>query len=149
MSGVASFHGRGLWGYAACMKQVSAAVTLMLALVVGCSAELKSDLTIDGAGWKPSGCDNGVQLGYRGVALSGPGGRSLRIAATMTDQAQVVLITNGAEAQVIESGSCGQMRMADQNSTINGVKNVEGKATLDCSASGVTIKGTITFGNCH
>jgi hypothetical protein len=46
-------------------------------------------------------------------------------------------------------GACGSLEIEDQNSTVNDVKNVEGKATLDCAADGVAVKGSVTFENCH
>jgi len=29
------------------------------------------------------------------------------------------------------------------------MKNVEGKATLDCTSGDLVIKGSLTFSNCH
>ena len=37
----------------------------------------------------------------------------------------------------------------DQNSTINDVKNVEGRVELNCTADGAVIKGSVSFAKYH
>jgi hypothetical protein len=69
----------------------------------------------------------------------------LRIAATQTGEANVVVMPAGAQVGK-EVGRCGSFEVTDQHSTINHVKNVEGKATLDC-ADGMAVKGHVTFSN--
>ena len=39
--------------------------------------------------------------------------------------------------------------LANQNSKVNNVKNIEGKATLSCTAKEGALTGEITFANCH
>lgn len=117
-----------------------------------CSNEVSSSLEVNGKAWKPSACRNGSIYGFRGVELSGDG-MSIRIAATITGEAQVV-VTGGAEkgttgAVGVDLGKCGTFQIADQNSTINDVKNVEGKAVLDCKNAETTIRGSVSFANCH
>ncbi|MEZ4366526.1 MAG: hypothetical protein R2939_09600 [Kofleriaceae bacterium] len=125
---------------------------LVPALAVACSNEVGGDLTVNGAPFAPTGCRNGVVHGFRGVALSGKDGSNLRIAASMTGEAIVAILPGGARAEAqagLELGKCGLLTIGDQSSTINDVRNVEGKADLDCSAKGYTLKGTVTFANCH
>ncbi len=129
----------------------------IVALAVGmaataCSNEVNSSLEVNGKAWKPSDCRSGAIYGFRGVELSGDG-MSIRIAATITGEAQVV-VTGGAEkgangAIGTDLGKCGTFSIADQSSTINDVKNVEGKAVLDCKNDEMTIHGSVAFSNCH
>lgn len=127
------------------MKHSVLWVVLALA-TAACSNEIKSDLTVNGKPLKVSGCRNGSVYGFRGVELSGDAA-TLRIASTMTGEAEVVVMGGGVTGT--ELGKCGKFVISDQSSTINDVKNVEGKAELDCSSGGFTIKGSVTFANCH
>ncbi|MCP4443769.1 MAG: hypothetical protein GY811_00290 [Myxococcales bacterium] len=53
------------------------------------------------------------------------------------------------ESTSVELGSCGTFEVETQSSTINNVKNVEGKGEADCSAGGHTVRGSFFFSNCH
>lgn len=126
-------------------------VVWLCGLLVACSNELGGDLTINGVAFAPSSCRNGVVHGFRGVAVRGAAGE-LRIAPSMTGEAQVALFPAGARAEAqaaVDLGKCGLFSISDQSSTINDVRNVEGKASLDCTAAGFTLRGTLTFSNCH
>ena len=46
-------------------------------------------------------------------------------------------------------GECGSFKLEHQNSTVNDVKNVAGSAELDCKADGHSVKGKVSFENCH
>ncbi|MCA9677448.1 MAG: hypothetical protein H6709_21440 [Kofleriaceae bacterium] len=120
----------------------------VLAPLAACSAKLGGELTINGEKVGMSSCRNGVVYGYRGVELTAKNGVRVRIAASQTGEANVVMMAKGA-ATGTELGRCGSFTVSDQNSTINNVKNVEGKAELDCSADGVSLKGSVSFENCH
>lgn len=113
-----------------------------------CSNKLGGDLKINGEAFAPSGCRSGAVYGFGGVEVTGAGGRRLRVLQTPTGEAQVVMFASGATVGT-DLGVCGQISVTDQNSTINDVKNVKGKATLKCAADGVTIEGSLTFENCH
>jgi len=124
---------------------------LLVAAVIagfGCTNKLGGDLRVDGDKVSLSSCRNGVVYGYTGVELTTKSGVRIRIAASLTGEAEVVVVGAGATVGT-ELGRCGSLTVSDQNSTINDVKNVEGKATLDCSADGATIQGTVSFENCH
>jgi len=123
----------------------------ILIALAACSNELGGDLSLDGTPFSPSSCRSGAVYGFRGVTLRGAGGE-LRIASTMTGEARVALFPAGAKAEAqaaLDLGACGLFTISDQSSTINDVKNVEGKAQLECTAHGHTVKGTVTFSNCH
>jgi hypothetical protein len=119
-----------------------------VALLVGCTNKLGGELSVDGEKLEIDSCRSGSIYGYRGVEMSAKSGIRVRVAGTATGAAHVVVMPKGA-AVGKDLGACGSLEIADQNSTVNDVKNVEGKATLDCAADGVAVKGSITFENCH
>lgn len=114
-----------------------------------CSNKLGGDLQRNGEPFGASSCRSGAVYGYSGVEISGKEGWKLRLIQTPSGAGQVILFGPGA-ATGTELGACAStLSVNQQNSTINDVKNVEGKATLDCAADGLTLKGTVTFENCH
>ena len=121
---------------------------LVVLVVAACSNKLGGDLTINGEKATLSSCRSGAVYGFRGVELSIKGGTKLRVAATPANEAQVFVMLAG-QIKGLDIGICGTIQVSDQNSTINDVKNVEGKVVLDCTADGLTLKGTVTFSNCH
>lgn len=123
-------------------------ISVVALLWIGCSAELSSDLDLNGAKLKLTACRNGSVYGFRGVELAADNGTRLRIATTVTGEAEVVVMPAGSDKGT-RLGSCGTFQIADQNSEINSVKNVEGRASFDCKGDGVALKGTASFGNCH
>ena len=116
--------------------------------LAACTNELGGDLSVNGTPFEAASCRNGAVRGYRGVELTGKSGARIAIAATQTGAAHVAHFAKDADRGV-EIGDCGTFQVEDQNSTVNDVKNVEGKATLDCTSGDLVIKGSVTFANCH
>lgn len=121
---------------------------LLLLGAAACTNELGGDLSVNGTPFEAASCRNGAVRGYRGVEVTGKSGDRIAIAATQTGAAHVAFLPKGADRGV-EIGDCGTFQIEDQNSTVNDVKNVEGKATLDCTSGDRVIKGSVTFSNCH
>ena len=122
--------------------------SLLLLLLPACSNELKGDVTVDDQGFELSSCRSGEVYGFVGVELVSKQGAKLRFAQTPTGEAFAFYIPVG-ESTGVEIGKCGAFQVSQQSSTINDVKNVEGKGQLDCSAAGHTLKGSFSFSNCH
>lgn len=112
-----------------------------------CSNKLGGDLKVNGKPFAAESCRNGAAFSFSGIEASGKAGR-LRVLQLPTGEAQVVLFAPGQQVGA-DLGKCGTIQISDQNSTINNIKNVEGKATLKCAADGVSVEGTLTFENCH
>lgn len=122
--------------------------SLLLVVVTACSAKLSSTATLDGQPFTPTECRNGSPLGFVGVELSDAQNRKVRLVAQPDGQAQAyVFAANAATGALI--GKCGPLVLENQNSTVNKVKNIEGRATLSCTAKGGALAGEITFANCH
>jgi hypothetical protein len=122
-------------------------IVCVLVASAGCSNKISGDLELNGKRLVIDSCRNGKIYNFRGVELVGQDGTRLRIAATQTGEGDVAVLPPGGTGKQV--GPCGRFEISDQNSEINDVKNVEGSATLDCKLGDVTIKGTVTFGNCH
>jgi len=114
-----------------------------------CSNKLSGSIQLNGETLSFSSCRNGQVHGFRGVELSAKNGVRLRIGVLPTGAAGVIVMPEDAEVGVDLGVACGSLSLSDQNSTVNDVRNVEGKAVLDCEAQGYKVKGQVTFANCH
>ena len=128
---------------------ISRAVSLVVSFVLlnACSNKLGGELEIDGQKLTFDSCRSGQVYGFTGVELIAKGGRKLRLVGYADNSVRVLV--GGTEARFDDIGECGPVKLSRQNSTINDVTNVEGNATLDCSTGGHTIKGKISWENCH
>lgn len=123
---------------------------LVVAFSLGCSAQVASNLTVNGAHFDALDCSSGVPMGYSGVELEGADGTRLRLVSENgSGKAIVHVFAPGAIAATATLNDCGTLEITQQNSEINGVKNVKGAATLSCSDGTHTIAGDATFENCH
>ena len=114
-----------------------------------CSNKLSGSVEINGEKVTFGSCRNGAVHGFRGVELAGSNGMRLRVGVLPTGAAGVIVMPKGATVGTELGVACGSLTISDQNSTVNDVKNVEGKAVLECEANGFKIKGTVSFENCH
>ena len=121
---------------------------MLLLLLSACSNELKGNVAVDDKAFELSSCRSGAIYGFVGVELVSKEGAKLRFAQSPTGEAQAFYIPSG-DATGVELGNCGSFQVSQQNSTINDVKNVEGKGQVDCTAAGHTVKGDFSFSNCH
>jgi hypothetical protein len=117
-------------------------------LLLACTAKISSDLTVDGKELKPTACRSGQPMGFAGVELRGSSDVRVRLFADPAGYANAVLLGVGPAAPV-ELGRCGSITVETQNSTVNDVRNVKGTATLECTTDGHSLKGKVTFENCH
>jgi hypothetical protein len=128
-----------------------AVIALVLAVFPSCfcSNKLGGSVEVNGEKLTFSSCRSGAVYGFRGVELSAQNGMRLRLGVLPTGAAGVIVMPKdeavGTELRV----GCGSLSISDQNSTVNDVKNVQGKAVLDCEAEGWKIKGEVSFENCH
>lgn len=114
-----------------------------------CSNKLSGKVEVNGETLSFSSCRNGAVHGFRGVELSATNGMRLRLGVLPTGAAGGIIMPAG-EMRGVELGTeCGSLSLSDQNSTVNDVKNVEGKAVLDCEGQGFKVKGEVSFENCH
>ncbi len=117
-----------------------------LATMAGCTNEITAKMAVDGNPFTPTSCRSGQVNNFMGVDLIDDAGKMVRLVQPPTNKPVAILFVDG---EVIELGSCGTMTIANQNSTINNIVNVEGQAVLECEAQGRRISGNVTFKNCH
>jgi len=124
-------------------------IATVLVVCGACSNKLGGSIEINGEKVTFGACRSGAVYGFRGVELTGSNGMRLRLGVLPTGAAGVIVMPKGADVGKELDVPCGSLVLSDQHSTINDVKNVEGKAVLDCEADGFKVKGEITFENCH
>jgi hypothetical protein len=130
------------------IRRMRARLALFALLVAGCSAKLSGDVTVDGKPFKPTSCRSGQVYGFTGVELTAEDGTRLRVGTQPSGAANVYLMPPGTD-RGIELEGCGTLAVTPQNSTINDIRNVEGTAKLACDVDGHSLKGEISFSNCH
>lgn len=123
-------------------------VALVCLSAAACSNKLEGKITVDGKAFELKSCRSGAVYGFTGVELSSKNSGKLRVAATPTGQGSAFYMPAGSKKGVA-LGPCGTFEVSRQSSEINGVKNVKGKANLDCTLGGHTVKGNVKFSNCH
>lgn len=132
------------------MTHIGNVLTIVLATfsLSACSNELKGELSVDGKAFVLDSCRSGQVYGFAGVEVVSKESAKLRIMQAPTGEAVAYYIGAG-ETTGVELGKCGSFSFSPQNSTINDVKNVEGKGDLQCEAAGHSVKGSFSFSNCH
>jgi hypothetical protein len=114
-----------------------------------CSNKLSGSVEVNGEKIAFNSCRNGAVYGFRGVELSGSNGMRLRLGLLPTGAVGVIVMPKGESVGKELGVECGTLNISDQNSTVNDVKNVHGKAILQCESQGYKLKGEVSFENCH
>ena len=117
-------------------------------MIAGCAAHVTSSLQIDGAAFAPKTCKSGQARGFAGVELVDDAQRRLRLAQALDGSFQAVYFPPGASIGE-NLGSCGTMTLQNGIAVVNGVRNVEGNATLSCGEGRHSLGGSIAFEGCH
>jgi hypothetical protein len=86
---------------------------------------------------------------FSGVDFTDGSGRRLRFVALENGSLRTFLFEPGAKTGSLIGQGCGTINVAEQNSTVNDVKNVQGTLSADCTGSGHHITATMNFKNCH
>jgi len=120
---------------------------LLLALTA-CAAHVTSSLQVDGTAFVPTTCRSGQARGFAGVELADNQQRRLRLAQALDGTLQVVYFPPGHPVGQ-NLGSCGKMTLQNGIAVVNGVRNVEGNATLNCGGGSNTLRGSVAFEGCH
>jgi hypothetical protein len=120
----------------------------LLLVLVGCAAHVTSSLKIDGSDFVPTTCRSGQVRGFAGVELADGQQRRLRLAQAVDGTFQVIYFSPGAPVGE-NLGSCGTMTLQNGIAVVNGVRNVEGNATLSCRGARNTVLGSVAFKGCH
>lgn len=123
-------------------------IVLLFVTVCGCSNKLTGSLEINGKSFTPTACENLVRIGQRGVELRDESSRKVRLIERPDGGADVYWFPSGS-GKGTKYADCATLTLETQSSKINNVKNIKGKAKLDCSKDDDGLSGSVTFENCH
>lgn len=115
---------------------------------VGCAAHLTSSVQIDGTAFVPTACRSGQARGFAGVELADSQQRRLRLAQALDGKFQAIYFPPGASVGE-NLGTCGAMTLQNGIAVVNGIRNVEGTATLSCGTGRYKVNGAVAFEGCH
>jgi hypothetical protein len=124
---------------------------LLLALGAGslaCTAHVTGALEVDGAPFQPTTCRSGPSLGFSGIELADEQGHRLRLAQTLDGTPAMIYFSPGQPIGE-NLGACAAVRAVFGVAVVNGVRNLEGYATLACETPRRRVTGTVQFENCH
>jgi len=116
--------------------------------VSACTAHFAGQVRINGAPFEPTACRSGQAHGFAGIELIDNPGQRIRIAENLDGTPAVVYFPPGTQVGT-NLGTCGGVHAVFGTGVINGVHNLEGTATLLCSATTPRVEGTLQFKNCH
>ena len=116
--------------------------------LVGCAAHVTSNVQVDGLPFVPTTCRSGQARGFAGVELTDGSQRRLRLAEALDGQFQAVYFPPGVPVGE-NLGACGVITFQDGSGVVNGIRNVDGNATLRCEAGKYKVTGDVLFEGCH
>ena len=124
---------------------------IVLAALLACKSKTGGTLTVDGAGFEIDECRSGQANvpAFDGVDFLDSSGRRVRFLLQTSGNVQVFFLPSGATTTDMLGESCGTMSMQQQNSEVNGVKNVKGSVSANCTGGGHTVVAAVNFENCH
>lgn len=117
-------------------------------VLTGCQSKITGSIQIDGNPFSITSCRAGQATGFSGVDLLSKDGRKLRLVYDPSARAQAYLFLPD-QHDGIELGMCGPFSIERQSSRINSIYNHRGNATLNCNNNGHSVRGNVTFENCH
>jgi hypothetical protein len=126
---------------------VSLSVAL-LAASTACTAHFSGALQVDGQPFELAACRSGQALGVSGVELLDARDRRQRVAQNLDGSPAVVYFPSGQEVGE-PLGPCAKIQAGAGTGVVNGVRNVDGTATLSCETPQRRVTGSVRFENCH
>lgn len=127
----------------------AAVLVAALALGCGCTSKVTGSVKLDGEPFVATECRSGAAFNFSGIQLADASGRKLRLVQRVDGGISAAVFAPGQAKGDMLDGNCGTIEIQTQNSRINNIRNVEGRATLSCSGGGHTLDGTVEFENCH
>ncbi len=124
---------------------------LVLTLTVAglaCTAHFAGAIQVDGQPFQLVTCHSGQASGFSGVELVDVRDRRLRIAQNLDGSPAVAYFASGQTLGEL-LGPCATIRAGFGTGVINGVRNLEGTASLYCQSPERRVTGSVRFENCH
>jgi hypothetical protein len=127
------------------------AALILLGALLACKSKHEGTLTVDGAAFEIHECRSGQANvpPFSGVDFLDRSGRRIRFLALETGQVRTFFFAPGASSGELVGEGCGTVGVQQQNSEVNGVKNVKGSVAVNCTGGGHSIVAGLNFENCH
>lgn len=116
--------------------------------LAACTAHVTSSVKINGVPFQPTTCVSGQSHGFPGVELADPQGNRLRMGTNFDGTTAVAYFTPASPVGDV-LGTCANLSVQQGTGVINGVRNLEGSASLSCRTERNQIEGAVLFENCH
>jgi hypothetical protein len=126
-------------------------LVLLVAALLACRAKLDGSITVDGKAVEISSCRSGDANvpSFEGVDFMIAGDRRVRFVLLEGNQIRTFLFEPGQSAGTLIGEGCGTMSAERMNSEVNGVKNLKGTVSANCTGSGHVVTAAVRFENCH
>ncbi len=134
------------------MRTTLAAVAVLGAALLACKSETTGTVTVNGAPFVVEQCRSGqanTGATFSGIALLDSAGNQVRVAGKPEGGFRVFHFTAGQQLGTLVGEDCGTFVINQTNTQINGVYNVEGNLSTNCTGSGFTIIAALNFAACH
>lgn len=135
------------------MRNSLALASVIFVALLACKStkQTTGTVTIDGKPFAVDQCRSGQanEPSFSGVDFLDASGKRVRFYTEGTGTIRTFIFSPGATQGEMIGEGCGTISVVPQNSEVNGVKNVSGSVTANCTGSGHTIVATATFENCH
>ncbi len=133
------------------MRGTLIAAALVLSALLACKSKSQGTLTVDGAAFTVAECRSGKanDPAFAGVDFLDSSGKRVRFLQNEAGQVRVFVFAPGASLGELVGEGCGTVSLTTQNSEVNGVKNVQGNVSANCTGGGHTVVAGMNFENCH
>ena len=130
---------------------IALGLTFTLAALLACKSSTNGKITVDGAGFDVSECRSGQANvpKFEGVDFLDKSGRRVRFLREPNGKVQVYFFPPGVTFTDMLGENCGTASIENMNSEINGVKNIKGSVTANCTGDGHKVIANVTFEDCH
>jgi hypothetical protein len=126
-------------------------MAVLLGVLLACKSKQSGSITLNGAAFQIEECRSGKANAppFEGVDFLDTAGRRVRFLRNELGQVRTFVFDPGQLTGELVGEGCGSVSVTEQNSEVNGVKNVQGNVSANCSGGGRTVVASVTFENCH
>ena len=133
------------------MRGTLVCVALLLGALLACKSKQSGTLTVNGAAFQISECRSGAANSppFAGVDFLDETGRRVRFLRNEAGMVRIFVFAPGQMTGDLVGEGCGTINVTEQNSEVNGVKNVQGSVSANCTGGGHSVAAGMNFENCH
>jgi hypothetical protein len=128
-------------------------IALVLGALLACKSKQISSgtISVNGAPFEIDQCRSGKANAppFEGVDFLDAGGRRVRFLRNELGQVRTFVFQAGQLTGDLVGEGCGNVTVTEQSSEVNGVKNVQGNVSANCTGGGHAVIAAVNFENCH